>query len=226
MSKSKKKQSRTYGLIIPSDWENARAIVLKAKAVAKYYYFIEHARDVYSSDGEHGMAGELKNKHIHLLFTFNSSRDLGTVQNYFSEFPELRKNSFELIRNAFGAKRYLIHADNPEKTQYDVLEVESNDKCFSNVFIEKMAGDAEVKLMNANYKVRKGETMEEYIDRHLPLLLNLNTYGKFIVMRGLRKDWHWQNEVGNLLKDKKADVKNRFDEISEITDSFYDDLPF
>jgi hypothetical protein len=80
--------------------------------------------------------------------------------------------------------------------------------------------------MNANYKVRKGETMEEYIDRHLPLLLNLNTYCKFIVMRGLRKDWHWQSEIGSFLKDKKANADNRFDEIGETADSYYDDLPF
>jgi hypothetical protein len=163
---------------------------------------------------------------MHLLFTFNSSRDLSTVQNYFSAFAELGENSFELIRNAYGAKRYLVHADNPEKTQYDILEVETNDKCFSNCFIEKMAAETEVKMMNENYKVRKGETMEEYIDRHLPLLLNLNTYCKFIVMRGLRKDWHWQNGISRLsnLLDKKSNRALR----EPVSDDFYnyDDLPF
>jgi hypothetical protein len=137
MSREKKKQSRTYGIIIPSEWENAKQIILKAKQIAKHYYYIEHDKDYYTEDGENGAAGELKKKHIHLLFTFNSSRDLRTVANYFSEFPELKENSFELIHNAYGAKRYLIHADNPEKSQYYMFEVETNDPLFPDCFITK-----------------------------------------------------------------------------------------
>jgi len=207
MSKAKKKQSRTYGIIIPSEWENAKAIIVKAKSVAKYYYYIEHDKDVFTENTDFGQIGEFKKKHIHLLFTFNSSRDLSTVCNYFSEFPELKENSFELINNAFGAKRYLVHADDPDKAQYNVLEVETNDKLFTNCFVEKLAADTEVKIIKENYKIKENETMDEYIDRHLPLLLHLNTYCKFIVIRGLRHDWYWQNQIKQI-NDNTKDKKN------------------
>jgi hypothetical protein len=126
LKKNNRVASRTWGLILPCEWDNHMSIVHKAKTVAKYYYWIKHNRDFYGdapedleNENSHS-PGELKKEHIHLLMTFNSSRDLSTVRNYFSEFDQLKENSFEKIANAFGAKRYQVHADNPEKAQYKI----------------------------------------------------------------------------------------------------------
>jgi len=193
MSKAKKKQSRTYGIIIPSEWENAKSIIIKAKSVAKYYYYIEHDRDIYAEDSEFNAKGEFKKKHIHLLFTFNSSRDLSTVCNYFTDFPELKENSFELINNAFGAKRYLVHADDPDKAQYNVLEVETNDKLFANCFIERASkNDMFDNFLNAFDN--NASTMREYCEKFRPMAMEMTASQMSYNILQWRREWRLMNE--------------------------------
>jgi hypothetical protein len=193
--KPKKIQSRTWGMVLPCEWPGHMAIVHHAKTLAKHYYWIRHDRDFYGdapedqSDSSHS-PGELKKPHVHLLMTFNSSRDLSTVQNYFSEFPELKENSYEKIANAHGAKRYLTHADNPEKAQYKIEEVETNDKLFSNLFVEKISSHEEISILKANYKKSVYRmTFDEYIDLYEPILASMNTYQKSMIFFKICDRW-------------------------------------
>jgi len=213
MEKPRKIQSRTWGIIIPCEWENHMRIVYKAKQVAKYYYWIRHDNDMYTEpdenvDNPHDV-GELKKPHIHLLMTFSNSRDLSTVQNYFREFEQLRENSYEKIANAFGAKRYLVHADNPEKHRYDMLEVETNDRLFSNVFIEKMsAAETLGKLLDAYDG--NGRTMREYCEKFSSVLVQMNAWQMSACLSHYRREWR---------------IKNMFKEYMSIQKSVNNDLP-
>jgi hypothetical protein len=172
-------------------------IVHKAKSVAKYYYWIKHDKDFYgdaSEDVENPhKPGELKKSHIHLLFTFNSSRDISTVQNYFKEFEELKENSFELIHNAYGAKRYLTHADNPEKYQYQIIEVETNDNLYPDVFIKKQSSSEEIISILNSYENANSLSVKDYCLNFSSILENLNTYQKMVVISNLRKEWRLLN---------------------------------
>ena len=204
--KSKKIQSRTWGLILPCKWENHMQIVHKAKTLAKRYYWIKHDRDFYGDAPEDAEnphePGELKAPHIHLLFTFNSSRDLSTVRNYFQEFPELVENSYEKIVNAHGSERYLIHADNPEKAQYKIEEVETNDKRFADIFIEKVASVDEYSSLVESYSPTNVQPVlwKDYCDKFKSSLVNLNSYQKMCVLDHLRREFRFLNakrEVDN-----------------------------
>jgi len=196
MEKTKKIQSRTWGIIIPCEWENCMDIVYKAKQVAKYYYWIRHDNDSYNEPDDNvenpHQPGELKKPHIHLLMTFNNSRDLKTVRNYFSEFERLKENSFEKIANAFGAKRYLIHADNPEKHQYEIFHVETNDRLFQNCFIQKMSGDEMLdKFLDAFDSDSK--TMKEYCNNFRALFVGMNAWQMFGAIQNARREWRIKN---------------------------------
>jgi hypothetical protein len=138
MSRKEKMSAKSWGIIIPSEWENAKAIVGKAKTLSKKYYWIEHDKDFYIDE----KTGEIipKKNHIHLLMTFSTARSLTTVKNYFAEFSELKENSYEKINNMHGQIRYQIHADNPEKFQYYQFEINTNDVLLDNYFIEKKSG--------------------------------------------------------------------------------------
>ena len=195
---AKKVQARTWGLIIPCEWANHMNIVHKAKSVAKYYYWIKHDRDYYTEPDDNAenphAVGELKKPHIHLLMTFNSSRDLKTLPSYFTEFPELKQNSFEKISNAYGAKRYLIHADNPEKFQYDKYEVETNDRLFLNCFIEKMSKcDMLDKFLDA-YDADV-PTMRQYCEGFRPMLMEMPAAQMSAALANYRKEWRLKNEL-------------------------------
>jgi hypothetical protein len=217
MSKIKKTQSRVYGLILPCEWKNCMEIVHHSKTVAKYYYWIKHNRDFYGDapeDLENGESksahavGELKKEHIHLLMKFNNSRDLKTVHNYFSQFSELKENSFEIIRNDHGAKRYLTHADNPEKAQYKIEEVETNDKLFANVFVDKISSSEELGILKRNYKfVLNRTTFDEYIDLWEPVLAGMNSYQKSMIFFKICDRWE------RLLSSKDLDKKKDLDKI-------------
>jgi hypothetical protein len=203
--KSKRVASRSWGLILPCSWESYMQIVYKVKTLAKYYYWIRHDRDFYGDapeDAENPHAvGELKKPHIHLLFTFNSSRDLSTVQNYFSEFNELKENSYEIIRNVHGAKRYLIHADNPEKEQYKIEEVETNDKLFKNVFVEKASNEDLIDLMRDGLMQERSLTFNDYLSRFRPFISQMtNSYQIGVFMLNLIREWRFNSYDGGSYK--------------------------
>ena len=151
--------SRSWGLILPSEWTETFDIIEKVKNIAPRYYFILHDKDY---DIE---TGELKKAHYHVLFTFTSARRLPTVFNYFSEFSDkLKDNSFERINNIIGAKRYLVHIDNPEKHQYKPDQVETNDLQYKDIFIQKRSIDEELDML---FKVTEDTTSNaerEYLE--------------------------------------------------------------
>jgi hypothetical protein len=206
--KPKKVQSRIYGLILPCKWENHMKIVHHAKTIAKYYYWIKHDRDFYGDapeDAENSHEpGELKDAHIHLLFRFNNSRDLKTVQNYFKDFEELKENSLEVIRNAYGSERYLVHADNPEKAQYNIEEVETNDKLFKNVFVEKTSSDDLISLMHDGLMQHSALTFGEYLSKYKPFISQMTgPYQIGMFMLNLVKEWRFSSY--HKLNDKPND---------------------
>jgi len=208
--REKKIQSRSWGLILPAEWKNCMPIVHKAKSLAKWYYWIRHDRDFYteaSDDVEAPHAvGEIKKEHLHLLFTFNSSRDLKTVRNYFSEFPELKENSFEKINNAHGAKRYLIHADNPEKSQYRIEEVETNDRLFKDIFVEKISSSDELEIIKKCMSLDVPLTFSDFLDCFSPVLVNMNSYQKTQTAFSILREWRYRLA---LLQDKDFKLLGR-----------------
>lgn len=79
------------------------------------YAWILHDKDV---DKE----GELKDPHYHIYLEFPNARSLNSI----AEELNIPPNMIEVVRDKNGILKYLTHANNPEKYQYDISEIHSN----------------------------------------------------------------------------------------------------
>lgn len=179
----KKTTSRSYGLIIPVDWVEKDEILEISKKISKFHYFIKHDKDF---DLE---TGEAKKEHFHVLMTFASPLQLGTVLNKFNTIEKIKPNSLELIKNIFGAKRYLVHKDNIEKFQYDPSEVETNDPLFKDILIDKKSAEDEVKEMLDSFdKRQEKKTEREFIESFKGSLIHMNSYQRLMSILALKRE--------------------------------------
>lgn len=179
----KKTTSRNYEIIVPAEWENKEKIIDRCKEIAKHYYIILH-------DSDSDENGEQKKAHYHILMNFGSPQQIKTVFNKFPEFTEIKENSIELIRNGYGYKRYLCHLDNPEKHQYSVDLVETNDSLYKDALINKVSAEDEVdNLMKAFEKKETVKSEREYIEGFRPAFIQMNSYQRLMSIIALKRDY-------------------------------------
>lgn len=67
--------------------------------------------------------GELKKPHYHIIIKFDNASTFGSVMKL---IPNHDEGNVRFVKSEKGAYRYLIHKDNPEKTQYSYEDVVGN----------------------------------------------------------------------------------------------------
>jgi len=216
--REKRIQSRSWQLIIPTGWEILEAIKERCKGIARNYYFIQH-------DNDKNELGEPVKPHWHLLLSFATSRELSTMQNYFKEWgdfdePEkkeeenaenepgakeeterLKPNSFERVYSINGARKYLVHAEDPHKFQYNPRDVETNDKLFMNLFLPT----ADKITINRNLKfcfrrLNECKTYNDFLDGFDELMYNMSIsqqMDKVISLRKYYNEYHDKSGFGH-----------------------------
>lgn len=85
------------------------------------YVYILHDKDVYTEEDEqngYGKAGELKKPHYHIFMKFKSKRNFDEIANWFN----ISTNFINKIKaRTFDAGcLYAVHANAPQKYQYDI----------------------------------------------------------------------------------------------------------
>jgi len=179
----KKIQGRSWQLIIPAEWENINSIKAVCKQISRNYYYMLHGNDV-------NELNEPVKPHWHLLMTMSSSRDLSTMQNYFKDFPELLENSFEKIGSIHWAKRYLVHADDPSKHQYNPSDVETNDNGYKDLFITFASKIDETKYIEEVFdQAGEVETFSKFRSYFTNQLAAMNIYGRMSMLMSLERYW-------------------------------------
>ena len=86
------------------------------------YAYIEHTNDINGY-------GEQEGKHYHLVLVYNTAKRLSTFLNELCDLFMLpNANGIEISKTTSEVKsyQYLIHKNNPEKTQHKVGEIISN----------------------------------------------------------------------------------------------------
>lgn len=91
------------------------------------YQFIainRHDRDEREDD-----KNSYKTPHYHMVITFEGMYALGTVLNWLSDLFKINKNQIQIKKcsSVEMQTRYLIHLDDPDKAQYDIWDVATND---------------------------------------------------------------------------------------------------
>lgn len=95
------------------------------------YYYILHDKDYNKK------TGEIKKAHYHLLIKLDNAISIEKIiKALINErgSQEAIENDFSIVKSFKGMVRYLIHKDNPEKEQYKLEEVVTNDRNISYYF--------------------------------------------------------------------------------------------
>ena len=121
--------SKLCGVIQYNDFESGRVVPIgRLKEycclTGATYFYILH-------DCDRNDDGSVKTLHYHVVLDFGNSRrgSLAVVRDLarFMEIPDCLI-SMETCSNICGAIRYLVHADDPAKHQYDYSFIDTNDK--------------------------------------------------------------------------------------------------
>jgi len=225
-TKAKKIQGRSWQLIIPSEWQNISAIKEVCKSISRNYYYMLH-------DNDKNELNEPVKPHWHLLMTMGSSRDLSTMQNYFKDFPELLENSFEKIGSIHWAKRYLVHADDPNKHQYNPANVETNDKAYKDLFIEFASKIEETKYIQEVFdQAGLVQTFAQFRAYFTNQLASMSIYSRMSMLMQLERYWKEKQEGDTFAKQYDKSFTEVNPNLAEekykinLSNGSTDDLPF
>lgn len=95
------------------------------------YYYVLHDRDA------NDKTGEIKKAHYHLLIKLDNAISIEKIIKALVNergTQEAIENDFSIVKSFKGMVRYLIHKDNPEKVEYKLEEVVTNDRNISYYF--------------------------------------------------------------------------------------------
>lgn len=112
----KDKKYRSYELILYPENELHMDIICEVKK--KY----DHAYILHNKDLKEDLS-EYKKEHYHLLIFLKNQR---TISSLAKELNIDNPNLINIVKDKKKAIRYLIHADNNEKEQYDVDNIQTN----------------------------------------------------------------------------------------------------
>lgn len=124
-------RSRHFAMILYVDLPTLyRLLRIYNNRIVRYAFIVHdkcHYLEDYINDNNELVhsAGEKERVHIHLLLSLYNPTTFSAVRKLF--ITENDKPMVEVVSDLCSMFRYLIHKDNPEKYQYDINEVESND---------------------------------------------------------------------------------------------------
>lgn len=141
-------RSKNFIIILYDENEHYYEIMEQIKNCR--YARMVHDKDIWSEQkynsmkeycDEHGYKiGDVVKTHEHIVLNFDNARWLSAVQKMFSFIPS---NNIQVCNNLRGAIRYLIHADDPEKTQYSLSSLDTNMwDVVNKQFLDKVDSDS------------------------------------------------------------------------------------
>jgi len=213
-------KSRSWQLIIPAGWDNLDLIKERCRGISRNYYFVVHDFD----RNELGEPVK-PHWHLLMTFANarelvtmqNYFKEWGNFdepekkdkENEKNETPDveigkssdlegdqlLRSNSFERVFSIDGAKKYLVHWEDPNKYQYSPLSVETNDKLFINLFLPKPDEVTATKNVIASFKqLVLCSTFDEFLSLFESVMYTMSNAQRITHIIGLRK---YYNEYKN-----------------------------
>ena len=117
MNKKEKRYRAFTGTIYPDSTSyNYSDILLLGLEYFDEFGYITHDKDINEE------SGELKKSHIHWVGRLKNPRTLKTIANKF----DLNDNDVECVKSFKAIVRYLIHADNEDKAQYNISDIQGS----------------------------------------------------------------------------------------------------
>ena len=170
----KSSQSNEFNIVIESvDKEHERILqtmdILEVlKSICEEYYLIQHYADINEN-------GQLKRLHYHAVIRLSKRIRKMTLIKVLSESLNISPTmiSCEILYNKRVAIRYLIHLDNPDKYQYEELNIfTNNDSALFNILHYDISNLDTEQLIDI-VKNCKGDKLE------IMRVLGLKTYNQY-----------------------------------------------
>ena len=170
----KSSQANEFNIVIESvDKQHERILQISdildvLKIICEEYYLIRHYADLNEN-------GELKREHYHAVIRLSKRIRKMTLIKLLSEALNISSNmiSCEILYNKRAAIRYLIHLDNPEKYQYEELNIfTNNDSALFNILHYDISNLDTEQLIDI-VKNCKGDKLE------IMRVLGLKTYNQY-----------------------------------------------
>ncbi len=120
-----KYESRNYEIILYTTEECIRLVNICIENGFDYAY-IKHDKDLKQD------LSDFKDLHFHFLIFMPNQKTISAL----SKILNVGENYIQFVKNKRGAIRYLTHADNNDKADYDILDIKSNmdlTKYFQNI---------------------------------------------------------------------------------------------
>lgn len=151
---------------LPSDMENIECNIKEFP----FFAYIFHDAD-----------SECADKHIHFLINIRGSRSIKSIaESLMCDYGDVQK-----CDRPKSYARYLIHADNPEKVQYQTSQVITNNPDRYSFFICDVATDSS-DLYSDYVALRDGRILtSDFIAKYKGEFANLNFYQKIRVFSEL-----------------------------------------
>lgn len=154
------KDSTTYDFV---------KVILAGQDYFDEFSYIEHDKDI---DEE---TGQVKKLHIHWVGRLKNPRELKTISNKLG----LADHDIEIVNSYKGIIRYLIHADNEEKYQYNFSDIKTTIPDIKQYFLQFSTDEALHELIEMNAQGLSRLEMY-YKCRELGLISAYVRYYKFI----------------------------------------------
>lgn len=110
------------------------------------YAYILHNLDVDAN-------GELKKPHYHVYLEFENAREFSVL----GEALGCGENNVERVKNTKGCIRYLVHADSPEKAQYNREDIVLCNLDIEKYFRSDTESDKVYKVLSIISELREDE---------------------------------------------------------------------
>ena len=151
----------------PQDIENIK----KNISEFSFYAYIMHDKD----------AG--KGLHIHFVGQVNGSRSIKSI----CEMLDCDYQDVQVAKRSRGSIRYLIHADDKDKFQYDLCDVKTNNKDRLKFYFSSF--DVSITDIHADFKrLRQGSiSADDFVDKYSQEFASLPFYQKIKTLEVIDK---------------------------------------
>lgn len=127
--------------------------------------------------------GSAKPKHIHFIAQ-NAPRSF----DWWSDALGIPSNFIERVHRPRAMVRYLIHLDDPDKAQYSLDEIETNDRRYLETYFNQDTDKMNTNLFYDIKRLRFGRiTPDEFIDRYDLELRKMAFYNRFRLFNEIAK---------------------------------------
>lgn len=172
-----------------------------------HFAYILHDKDIKPN------SEELKEPHVHLILNFREGKTINSALSYFSKF---NFNTFaEGVSDLSSIYRYLIHADDPDKFQYDpsLLFTDKDINYWHKVFSSYVPNSRENIAFNIIQDMFNGFSYEELLINYgREFLINIDSYRYYFELLKLERTFSKNNKAFDYYLSKLDSKYNKYDD--------------